>query len=98
MSQPEPKSLAPSKVPEVKAFLKCAEELQAMRELFPVVFTKLDELALRYNATLAAAAEATKVQRISCGPFDLYSFTWRTFFRMTIRCPAIQHGAKCAQI
>jgi hypothetical protein len=68
-------SVAPSKIPEVKAFLKAAGELAELRALFPIVFAKLDAIAIQYNAALKAAEAVTKERRVSCGPFELYSFS-----------------------
>jgi hypothetical protein len=75
MPSPSPKTIAPSKIPEVKAFLKAKQALDDLRDLFPVAFKKLVELAVPYNATLTAADKAVRERECSSGPFDLYSYT-----------------------
>jgi hypothetical protein len=75
MSAPKIETVSPSKIAEVKAFMKAKEALDELRALFPVAFAKLAEIAAVYNTTLDAAAEAVKIRRVSSGPFDLYSYT-----------------------
>lgn len=75
MGAPTPETISPSKIAEVKAFMKAKEAVDELKALFPVAFRKLADLAGLYNATLDAAAAATKKRGVSSGPFELYSYS-----------------------
>ena len=51
------------------------QELEGLRADHPEIFRLYDDLVMRYNTALEAAEKTVRAMGISCGPFDLYSFT-----------------------
>jgi hypothetical protein len=63
-----------SSVAEVRAFLVCQRELEALKKKHAAACAALAAFAPDYNAKLEAAHAAVKGRRVKCGPFDLYGW------------------------
>jgi len=66
------KTVAPTEIPEVLAFMEIDAEIQKMKKIYPGVFEELMELAERRNTLLEAADKAVREKNVSCGPFNQY--------------------------
>jgi len=66
------KTVAPTEIPEVQAFLEIDGEIQNMKKTYPGIFEELIELAERRNTLLEAADKAVRERDVSCGPFNQY--------------------------
>ena len=73
MAAPKTENVAPSKIPEVRAFLRTLESVRDLEALFPKAFEKLRELIPVHNASLKAADAVVRARGVGCGPFFLYS-------------------------
>jgi hypothetical protein len=60
-----------TKLPEVEAFERIAEEIEEFKNKHEDIYQELQLLAERYNATHEMAYKAVRAKRISCGPFQL---------------------------
>jgi hypothetical protein len=74
MPVPAITNVPPADIAQVRAFLRVQRDYEAFKTKHAATFRKLGELAVTYNASLAAADAAVRKLRVACGPFDLYSF------------------------
>lgn len=61
-------------IPEVQHFLDIQQKLNDLKEGFPEVFERLEQLAQDYNQALEAAEKKVRGMQVSCGPFNLFQY------------------------
>lgn len=74
MPAPAIETVPPSKIAEVKAFLKACAALEELKQTHPSVFRKLLEIASTYTATRDAAVKVVRTRGVTCGPIVLTGY------------------------
>lgn len=65
----------PVDIPEVVDFLDAQDAIKSFREENEDFFTELGQLVEKYNTTRQAADAVVRQKQVTCGPWDLYTFT-----------------------
>lgn len=91
-----------SEIPEVIEFVDAQEELQLFQQEHAAIFTKLAQLADRYNTSLEQADKVCRARGVSCGPFDLYQFSTKydaeALYNAVGRDKFLELGGKIEQV
>jgi len=69
------KRVSADDIQEVSDFMDVKQELEGLKADHPEIFRLYTDIVQRYNTALEAAEKAVRTRGVSCGPFDLYSYT-----------------------
>ena len=90
-------------IPEVQAFEKVQQELDAFKAENPEFFAELEALVDRYNAARDMAAKVVHTMQVSCGPFQLtgrpsVSYKADVLYEEMGRDWFFEHGGSAVQV